>query len=232
MPDEEHEKPDWDKSKPGTHPAIAAPVTQEEIQAALNTRKYLTREDIFLLDSQDAITHNSANLVTALAHGVNPTPYRLALAIALTNCGKFDEALKVIRRRKGFDELAKRIRELRKAIDCEDAAPHDCPRKRHTTPHHLTGNEAEIELPRRQDVGMVYSAKHGKVVHVWQCSICQHLNAHDLGPPENQQHLYAHRSREEAKIIAAQRKGVKVHASMVEHHETLSDHHLLKPTNG
>jgi hypothetical protein len=48
-----------------------------------------------------------------------------------------------------------------------------------------------MALPRRSAVAMVVSHKHGgKVVDLYECSVCHHLNAHDLGPPEHQQELH------------------------------------------
>lgn len=239
------DKPKWDISLPGSNKAITAPPSDDEMdalrrqlaaqQATINNRKHLTVEEKFYADSQDAVIHNGRNLAEAIERraeiGVQMA-YRFALACALTNIGEFDEARGFVVDYPDFAPLVERIKLLEAAIARPDDEEHHCKRKRERTSHHATGVQAEIELPRRQEVGMVFSKLHNKVVRVWQCMICGWVNAHDLGPPEHQLHLHDHRSREEAKIRQAMRKGVKVSAAMVDHHDSLSDHYLLKPSNG
>jgi ribosomal protein L37AE/L43A len=131
-----------------------------------------------------------------------------------------------------LDELVEHIGKLQAAIELPDDHECGCERKRMTTPHYNRAIEAEIELPRCQEAGKLYSKRHGKVVTVWRCTSCGTLNAHDLGPPAAQLHLYEHRKREEGRIAAALRRGMRVTAADVDHHESLSDHVLLKPKNG
>ena len=240
MPDQRRANPAWDQSTPGVHPSITRQVTAEEIEAvklealALSSsggRRYLSEETRFLADSQDAAAHHRLNLDLAIKEKMDPrivAAHRLALAANLANAGEFDEALKTIsdrrgRRLAGFKEMARRIAELREAIDRDDGDECECERPRHKVPHHRTGNEVEIEIPRRHEVGMVFSKKHGKVVRVWQCHLCGHCNAHDRGAPANQAAMHHERKRAEASI-----RGKRVTGATIDLADNLADHALLR----
>src|SRR5262249_59397157 len=90
-------KPAWDKAIPGVHPGVAAPVTDEEIEAVKRQareladgpgRRYLNEESRFLADSQTAAKHHQVNLELAIAERMDRRiigAHRLALAAQRTD---------------------------------------------------------------------------------------------------------------------------------------------------
>lgn len=126
--------------------------------------------------------------------------YRYQLAIALRDLGRFEEAIALITTEKGnalkeCSELRKEIEWYRLAIYRDDNYECGCSRLVAAIPDPSRQNaEATIELRRRHRIGFCFSYKHNQVVEVWKCSRCQCLNAHDLGPPENQQAIHEARA--------------------------------------
>lgn len=103
------------------------------------------------------------------------------LATSLYRLGQIDSALSVAA---PYPDLVAHIQWIAAAIDHEDDLTHDCPRPTGTI--EIAGKgEVEVELDRRYDAEMVFSARHGRVVHVWVCSVCNEANA-TVEAPERQ----------------------------------------------
>lgn len=244
MSDELQQKPDWDKSKRGVHPAFTAPVTDEEITAwkrdkmrlaAGEGRKYLSAESIFYADNEQAKKDNFLRLTEALKEPNNVdaiSAYRFGLAAAAANLSLFDYALQTISDSKGqalpgFDELAKRIKRLKAAEAQEDGAECHCQRVKKTITVTSTigsasaSKEHEVEEQRRQRVGMIYSSRQNAVRHVYECRHCGHLGLHEKAPESHQEAITARRQHE----------GRFKHASEFDVKEMghLADQVLLKP---
>jgi len=206
-------KPDWDTAKEGPHPAFS-PVTDEEIATARRVqeeaqllagsvgRGEADEKQKWLADAMHRERFNRANLELArkTKNRAAIFPYRYALALALRDLGQFSEAIALIttpkgRALKGFENLRKEVEWYRLAVYRDDAHECGCERKVETVVDPaLRSTEVEIELKRRHRVGFVYSTKHGEVVDVWRCSGCGCLNAHNLGPPENQAAIHEARA--------------------------------------
>lgn len=234
----------WDESRPGTHPAFTKEVTPEEIEAVKRQarelasghgRALLTDKSRFLADSEANAEHHRANLDLAMSEKMDQriiAAHRLAYAMNLINLGMFVEAEQLISDRRGralpgFKELRRRITKLEHAVNRDDADECKCKRRRHSVPHHnevqaatRQPKENEIEIPRRHNVGMIFSPKHGAVVDVWECYLCGHCNAHPNGPPASQAHIHAAR---------AQAERVIKRASDLDQFGHWADNALLKP---
>lgn len=223
------EKPPWDTRIEGEHPAFAEPMaTDEEIAffrkqaralATSHGRSQAGEMQTFLSDQEDRAHHHRINLEWALQ---NKQPadvvlvHRRSLALALLYQGEFVRALNVVRQGKrtypGCRDLVKQITAWRRAVYRPDGDVCGCEREHAMIPD-LTRRDApdvEIELPRRNMLGWVFSPKHAKVVEVWECR-CGFLNAHDQGPPSEQQQ--------------------RIRTARIEKSD-LPDTNLLKPTGG
>jgi hypothetical protein len=238
----------WDTSKAGLHPAftkdaggnvVPKRATNAEIEAVKRQarelasgpgRALLTERSRFLADSEAAAEHHRVNLELAIKEKMDfriQAAHRLAYAMNLVNLGLFTEAAALISDKKGralggFKDLLKRITKLEHAVNRDDADECKCKRRRHTVSHHSQPTEHEIELPRRHNVGMVFSPKHGRVVDLWECYLCGHCNAHPNGPPASQAHIHA------ARAAAAQT--IKTAADLDNpRFNAWADHSLLKP---
>jgi len=203
------EKPEWDKSIEGAHPKLAAEVTEEEIAASRLERARFQASEQYtaLADSRlrgpDTIFLNEA-IKNEIAHSENlklcgdmtipwSAEYRqirmadhlYGLCQALWQQGKVTEALEV-----AVDDAQRAfVLRIQEAVEKPDDA--DC------------GDEREVvdglTLCRRFDTGIkVLSALHGKVVNIWECSICGDWNA--LPRPPDRQAAIAAR----AKVLKSQ----------------------------
>lgn len=101
------------------------------------------------------------------------------LATALYKLGRIEEALMMATE---FPDLTAHIRAVQSAIEKpdEDLQTHSCPREA------ATQDGKSIELDRHWSTEEVVSAKHGKLVYVWECTQCGTWNA-TAEKPERQQ---------------------------------------------
>ena len=181
MPD----RPPWDISTPGLNPKLAAPVTEEEIEASRKKRarlqaaeQYIELADsrlrgpdtLFLNQAIKGETAHSANLkmLGDVSLQIPNRQERIAthlrgLCEALWQQGGIAEALEVA----VDDEQRTFVLKVQEAIEKPDDA--DC------------GCEREVvdglTLCRRFDTGYkALSGLHGKVVSIWECSRCGDWN--------------------------------------------------------
>jgi hypothetical protein len=100
-------KPSWDTSRPGKHPALAKPVTQDEIDAVRRNvselansmgRAMMSAEEKWHADAIALARAHRANLdlFIALKDGPSARLHRQALARALMDLGEFDEVEAVL----------------------------------------------------------------------------------------------------------------------------------------
>jgi hypothetical protein len=100
-------KPSWDTSRPGKHPALAKPVTEDEIDAARRTvselansmgRAMMSPEEKWHADAIARARAHRANLdlFIALKDRRSVRLHRQALARALMDLGEFDEVEAVL----------------------------------------------------------------------------------------------------------------------------------------
>jgi hypothetical protein len=100
-------KPSWDTSRPGKHPALAKPVTQDEIDAVRRNvselansmgRAMMSAEEKWHADAIARARAHRANLdlFIALKDGPSARLHRQALARALMDLGEFDEVEAVL----------------------------------------------------------------------------------------------------------------------------------------
>ncbi|HWX40444.1 MAG TPA: hypothetical protein VN345_04770 [Blastocatellia bacterium] len=244
-------KPSWDTSRPGKHPALAKPVTQDEIDAVRRNvselansmgRAMMSGEEKWHADAIARARAHRANLdlFIALKDGPSARLHRQALARALMDLGEFDEVEAVVapkgskpgsRALAGFGKLRSEASALRRAVERDDQEVCACPREAASIPHpnpqaHVQQNP--IELRRRHSLGWVFSKKHGKVVTIWRCRHCGDLNAHDL-IPEGHLAQVQHRALLEAEAQRRQAGGRGVKGAFFTIDPAFGDHELLRP---
>src|SRR5215472_14042160 len=96
-------KPTWDTSRPGKHPALARPVTEDEVAAARKRtadlansmgRAFMSEQEKWHADAIARAASHRANLelFTGLKDKASARMHREALVRALMDLGEFDEA--------------------------------------------------------------------------------------------------------------------------------------------
>jgi hypothetical protein len=193
-------RPDWDESKPGSHPALTLELTDAE-KAAVKAKE---QEAVGLADSRasgmmtdeqkliagwmqsENVARSSLDTFSNPDVNVDERETRIAeqkqaLAQALYKLGRLDEALVY-----ADQTLSDRIIAVAEAIQVDDQLdPHECPRPTSMVDHF--GQQVEIELDRRWAEEQILSPRHGQVVWVWHCQVCGQLNATPETPERQQQ---------------------------------------------
>ncbi len=237
MTDEITDRPEWDKSIAGTHPAFFTPLTQEETTQAMNLRRFLPPKDLWVADNKEAVRSNGILLQAAIDSELPQdvvNGYRAALATAFANLGEFEQARLTITRKfkggrramAGLAPLLKNIARLKEAILAPNGHDCGCERPRATIPDDK-GRDVEVELPRRQNVGWVLDKAQGKVLTVWECQICGDLNAYD-DVPSNQVEFRTAKTNAQAQMLQLQRQGRVVTAQSFDMSKAISDIELFK----
>jgi hypothetical protein len=179
--------PPWITSRPGRHPAFRNP-TKAEIDEARKVhreaaelsgspgRSEADEKQLWLADAEFRERTNRDQL--ALARKMKRKPeifiYRSALAMALRDLGRFEEAIAEIttpkgKAFKGCQELRKEIEWYRLAVYRDDNYECGCARPVATIPDPTRQSAVvEIEIRRRHRIGFCFSYKHNQDVEVWK----------------------------------------------------------------
>lgn len=135
---------------------------------------------------------NPNNLVENRNDRIKEQQY--ALAVNLYRLGQIDSALAVAA---PFPALVAHITWIAAAIQHEDDLTHDCPRESASV--EIAGKDVDGVADRRVEEEVVFSARHGYLVHVWVCSICGEANATAEIPERQQRYTPAlHRAIDKA----------------------------------
>jgi hypothetical protein len=190
-------RPPWDKSIPGTHPALRSlKATKAEVRKfrdeaiKMAQSSEATDKQRFLSNAEFQEFHNRTQLASALQYRepkITLIKYRRGLITALLEQGKFDEArteAEASRPKAAFKDLRHRADEWEAADSLAD--DHECGCEREQTSITVGTKEVPIELPRRFVDGRMYSRGRDEVIDLWRCRHCRTLNGHDLGPPTHQ----------------------------------------------
>lgn len=238
-------KPPWDESLPGKHPVLRDLTSnEEEVKNALGSSPMLTVEEKWKAHLLGCIQSYEANLKLFMSPQYNAHDkaskvkfYRRALVECLGDLGRFDEALafgctKAGKPFPGVEDVIERVLAVKAAVELDDDAECDCERPKATlederfskdSPH----RNVEIAHNRRHIVGQVVSERHGKVVSVWRCGVCGHMNAHDK-MPERQIQIHNIRADIAARARHLQQAGVVVTAQNWQSDPIHQDAVLLK----
>lgn len=240
-----NQKPDWITTTAGPHPAftrslskeghvVLTPEEKEFLQqkrdAAVEqvggiASKFSDEETIFLADCERRKRVAEQSLATFQDESIRVEDrqkkifdQRYALATALYQLGEYESALKVVSKANGtalsgFKELRGTIFEMEDAdLFVDDPTDHDCPRP--------LSEDGKIELDRHHKVGLNFSRKHGRVLPLWRCQVCNRLN---LTPESPERQIGYGELRANARAAVGNRQG-KAAAIPVE----LSDDRLLR----
>lgn len=214
---------EWDTSTPGRPPALRSlKPTEDELKAALASpgASMMSADDKMLAHAAASVETYEANLKFFMGDYIGDDKqdkilfYRHALAGALGDMGRFDEALSVLTSAKGSahpncSKAVAHIKKVKVAVDLDDDYMCNCERPKAELPA-LTSRGTQtktVALNRRHSVGKVYSAKHRKVVDLLRCSRCGLLNATDK-IPERQVQIEELRAEQEAAQRAMLQNGI------------------------
>jgi hypothetical protein len=192
---------EWDTSTPGRPPALRdLKPTEDELRQALASpgAAMMSADDKELAHAAACVTTYKDNLDYFLGPDYTGQDkqqkilfYRHALAGALGDLGRFDEALAVLTNKKGsaHPQCSKAVGYLKKiksAVDLDDDFECKCERPRAVVPKLAARNKDKdtvtLAMNRRQSTGKVYTEKHGKKVHLMRCTQCGLLNATEKIP--------------------------------------------------
>jgi hypothetical protein len=200
------EKPPWDSSQAGQPAALTTPPNDDELGVATRVRDQIlseagalagsasrglmTKDQKLVESARSREQTHRANLELFLSllekDESQIFAHRESLAVALYQQGKFDEALMAIsvlagHALEGFADLVSRILAYREAVWREDSEECGCEPIRKTIE---VGANKTVEIQERRcvDIEPILSPKHGRLVNLWQCSLCGFLNAHSQLP--------------------------------------------------
>lgn len=222
----EVQKREWDLSKPGLHPALRdLTPTEEELKTALAS------PSAGLMSVEDKTRAHAAGLVQTYNEALRfylsadyleadkakrVLEHRLALASALSELERFDEAIEVLTGRTGnpYAGCAKTVTRLKAMIETNAVAraiddEEECQCERPVREVGPKKKPVTLVLNRRQKIGTVKSAKHGKEVAKWRCQFCGHTNATDQ-IPERQIEIERIKAEQDSIIAELQRTGREI----------------------
>jgi hypothetical protein len=206
-------KREWDTSTPGRPPALRElKPGEQELKDALASAGavYMSADEKMLAHAAASLETYDANLRFYLGpdymgedKAERVKYFRHAVAGALGDLGRFDEALSVLTGKNGqaLPGCAKAVHHLIQvadAVDRDDDEECGCERPQADVPKTIifqslrsrvkaSDPTVTVALNRRYSIGKIYSATHGKIVDVLRCQKCGFLNATDQIPERQSQ---------------------------------------------